>query len=381
MKLRSPETAFSGVRLTAVYTLPGPAGNAETVAKDLCHEQTVEFPADLVPAGSIRDHVVGCLQSIEPDLDGRWRATVTYAVETADDGLPQLLNLLFGNTSLKPGIRLVDLDLPDALLTRYRGPRFGPAGLRERLGVPERPLLASALKPMGLTPSQLAELAYALASGGIDLIKDDHGIADQPFCPFDERVARCAEAVARANAETGGKALYVPNVTAPADRLITRARRAKEVGAGGLLVAPGLVGLDAMRLLADDDALGLPILAHPALMGSFVVSGTSGVAHGPWFGTISRLAGADAFIFPSYGGRFSFSREECRALTLACAAPLGRLRPILPMPAGGMSLDRVPELLGTYGAQIALLIGGDLHRHGPSLVDGCRRFRALVETR
>ena len=148
-----------------------------------------------------------------------------------------------------------------------RGPRFGQAGLRALLGVPDRPLLCTAIKPMGLGPEALAELAYRLALGGIDLIKDDHGLADQPFCPFDERVPRCAAAVARANRETGRRVLYVPNVTAPALAISRRARLARDAGAGGLLFCPGLAGLDAMRALADDDDPGPTDPEPPGLPG------------------------------------------------------------------------------------------------------------------
>jgi len=50
-------------------------------------------------------------------------------------------------------------------------------------------------------------------AAGVDLIKDDHSLADQTSAPFAERVERCQEAVVRANGETGGNALYFPNVT------------------------------------------------------------------------------------------------------------------------------------------------------------------------
>ena len=64
--------------------------------------------------------------------------------------------------------------------------------MRERLGVYDRPFTFTALKPMGLPPEALAEEAYRCALGGIDLIKDDHGLMDQPFAPFRERVERAA---------------------------------------------------------------------------------------------------------------------------------------------------------------------------------------------
>ena len=91
-----------------------------------------------------------------------------------------------------------------------------------------------------------------------------------------------------------------------------------------------------MRAVADDDATSLPIMAHPAFRGDFVVRPEEGFSHGLIFGTLARLAGADATIFPNFGGRFSFSREECcRIVAAARRALLGLLRPIFPRrPAG-----------------------------------------------
>ena len=75
--------------------------------------------------------------------------------------------------------------------------------------------------------------------------------------------------------------------------------------AGAVLMIPGITGFDSMVQLARDDAFALPILAHPALLGSHVRAGFS---HRVLFGTLCRLAGADASIFPNYGGRFGFSQ-------------------------------------------------------------------------
>lgn len=378
--LPSRALTLSGERLTATYLLTGDAATAREKAEDLCLEQTVEFPADLLPPGDIPDQVVGRLLDLQPAGAGAHRARIDFAVETTGGELTQLLNVLFGNISLKPGVRLVGLDLPLGLLGRFRGPRLGAAGWRERLGVPRRPLLCTAVKPMGLPAADLADLVYQFALGGIDLIKDDHGLADQPFAPFRERVARCAEAVARANRETGEACIYLPNLTGPADRLHDNARFAKDAGAGGLLFSPGLGGLDVMRALADDDGLDLPIMSHPAFQGSLVVEPTAGIAHGVIFGQLARLAGADATIFPNWGGRFSFTREECVEIIAGCITTMGEIKPILPAPGGGMTLSRVPEMLETYGQEVIFLIGGGLHRAGPDLVAGCRYFRRLVES-
>jgi ribulose-bisphosphate carboxylase large chain len=55
----------------------------------------------------------------------------------------------------------------------------------------------------GSSTAALAEMAYQLALGGIDVIKDDHGLANQTWSPFEERVTACCAAVAKANEETG----------------------------------------------------------------------------------------------------------------------------------------------------------------------------------
>ena len=370
---------LSGERLAAVYRIQA-ADEAAALARarDICLEQTVEFPAALIPNAAIRDQIVGAVDALAAVGAGAWDATIRYPVEAAGGELTQLVNLLFGNVALQPGVRLMDFHLPKAMLTDIRGPRFGIGGLRRLLAVHDRPLLCTALKPMGLSPQALAGLAYELALGGIDLIKDDHGLADQPFCPFHERVPRCAEAVQRANRETGRHAVYLPNVTAPAHLVQSRAFAARDAGAGGLLFCPGLAGLDTMRMLTDDDGLGLPVLSHPAFIGGLAVSPTAGLSHAVLYGRLNRLAGADAAIFPHHGGRFSYAEAECRDIVAGCTDAIGALAPIFPVPAGGMQLARVPELRAYYGRDCILLIGGDLHAGDEGLVARARRFVTLA---
>jgi ribulose-bisphosphate carboxylase large chain len=367
-------------RFSVLYSLDGNEKTAYERARDICLEQTVEIPEILVPDGMIRDHVLGQIESFEARPEGGYSARISYALEVAGTGLTQLLNVLFGNISIKAGIRAERLDLPESMLRSFRGPRFGRPGLRERLGVPARPLLCSALKPLGLSPEGLAQLACRFALGGIDIVKDDHGLANQSFAGFRDRVRLCADAVERANRQTGRRAIYVPNVTAAFDEIHAKARFAREHGAGGLLVAPGLTGLDAMRYLADDDTLALPILAHPAFQGTYVLHPSSGMSHQLLFGQLPRLAGADATIYPNFGGRFGFTRDECLSIVRGTEMDMGSVKPIFPVAGGGMGLDHVPEILDAYGRDVILLIGGGLMTPGANLVENCRRFRALIES-
>ena len=376
-----PETTLdlSGERLSVIYRLIGDEEEAKRKAEDICVEQTIEFPLEFVPDDDIRGKIVGQIENFEGLDNGSYEATISFPVEIVGADFVQLLNLVFGNISIKPGIRLERFCLPDRLLAVFTGPRFGRQGWRARLEVPKRPLLCTALKPLGLSNEIMADLAYQFALGGIDIIKDDHSIADQDFSPYRERLERCVAAVERANRETGYRCVYMPNITASADDLVERARLAKRCGAGAVLVSPGLIGFDTMRRLSADDRLSLPIMSHPAFQGSFVVSPENGISHQALLGQICRLAGADATIYPNYGGRFSFNREECHSIVEGASAPMGSIKPIFPTPGGGMSMDRVPSMIDLYGREAIFLIGGDLHRRGSNLVKSCQYFRRLVE--
>lgn len=254
-----------------------------------------------------------------------------------------------------------DIDLSPGILGLCKGPRHGIAGLRAQAGIGENPLLMSAIKPVGLSTAELARLAHDFALGGMHFVKDDHGLVDQKTSPFEERLKACVEAVGEANAKSGGKTSFVPNITGPAPSIIERAKRAQEAGAGAVMIAPALTGYDVVRTLAADPDFLLPIVSHRT-----------------FFGTLHRLMGVDAVIYPNFGGRFGFTLEECLSIATACAADLGGPRAIAAAPGGGMTFARVPEIREAYGKDVMYLIGGALLQE-PNLVDACRRLVAIVQ--
>jgi ribulose-bisphosphate carboxylase large chain len=185
-------------------------------------------------------------------------------------------------------------------------------------------------------------------------------------------------AVKEANEITGRHSAYIPSLNMPFNQVIDAAHTAKELGAGGLLVLPGITGFDSLRVIAEDDTLALPILGHPAMLGSLVISKEIGIAHGIVFGTLMRLAGADISIFPNIGGRFSFTSEQCLEIADLSRQKLGSLNPITIAPAGGMTLERIPEMIDMYGKDTALLIGGALSRG--HLADNAARMCEMVRS-
>ena len=194
------------------------------------------------------------------------------------------------------------------MAARFGGPRFGVAGIRALTGVHGRPLTCSALKPQGLAPLQLAAIARTLARAGIDVVKDDHGLADQDAAPFRERVRAVQRAIDEANRETGQRCVYAPSLTGHFGQLRERTAIARDAGVRMILVAPMVSGVGSLAALARE--AGVPILAHPAL------AGAARIAPPLMLGKLFRLFGADATIFPNAGGRFTYSpRHASRSRT------------------------------------------------------------------
>ena len=342
--------------LLVTYEIKASAGKTiQEMADDICIEQTVEVVKQLAQDKWIQENIIGRVEGISQTGDNIFSVIISYPDEITAYQLPQLLSMLYGNISLKSGIKLIGIEFSDSFLSHFSGPGFGIDGLRRLLNVENRPLLATALKPMGKTPEELAGLAYKLALGGIDIIKDDHGLVDHSFCPFKERVQCCLSAINKAEEETGKRVLYFPNITDTHEKLIDHAERGKEMGVGGFLISPLIVGLDIMRYLADN--LGLPIMAHPALMGTLF----HGISTEIVLGDLMRLAGADMVIYPNYGGRFPFTEKICQETGYALKKKMGGLKTAFPVPAGGIDIKNIKSLKQFYGNDVVFLIGSSLY--------------------
>ena len=371
-------TEATGDRIVATYDLHDTGRSPGAVAAAIALEQTVEVPQALADASGLPPGVVGEIERIDVGAGtaGAARARLSYdpsVVEAA--GVPALINLVFGNVSMMPGVRLVDLAIPDRVLAVMPGPRHGVQGVRALIGVHGRPLLASALKPRGVPLSRLVEMAGAFARGGGDIIKDDQNLIDD-FETFKDRVKRCADAVEDGNQRTGRRCLYLPHVTGPLPALSRRFEYVARLGLPGVLACPFIAGLGTARSLARDHDLVL--MAHPAFSGGHFVSRREGIDHGLLFGTLLRIAGADIAVFANVGGRFEFTRDDCADIAVRLGAPLGGMPPAWPCPAGGMTFEQLPQMCADYGPDAVLLIGGALIGHGADLESSTREFLHVV---
>ena len=337
----------------AVYRLQVPPAMAAQRAQMLALEQSVEMPMEAVSDRRIVSDVVARVEQIEPQADGSSLASLSLAAETVCEDAGQLMNMLFGNCSLQPDVELVDIEVPASLARAFGGPNLGIDGLRRLTGAVGRPLTCTALKPIGSSVDQLSELCRTFAQAGIDVIKDDHGWANQRSAPFAERAAACQRVVHETNATSGRRTLYAPSLHGTHVQMLRQIELARQHGVSVFLIAPLICGVATFNALKREHP-DLAFIAHPAL------GGAGRIAPPALLGKLFRLFGADAVIFPNHGGRFTYPAETCRDIAHNNRAPWHGLRATLPVPAGGMSVERVPELKREYGADSMLLIGGSL---------------------
>ena len=92
-----------------------------------------------------------------------------------------------------------------------------------------------------------------------------------------------------------------------------------------------------------------------------------------------RLSSSGEVFLQNFGGRFSFTKEECVGIARATGETLGSLKQAFPAPGGGMTPERTQEMLDVYGKDFILLVGAGLHRAGPDLTANAARLLGTLE--
>src|SRR5438445_4549143 len=143
-------------RLQAIYLVRCDAPAIEERARAIAVEQSVEMPLSAIADDYVCSQIVGRVEGITERQDRLFEVRISLAAETVGRDPGQLINMLFGNTSLHDDVVLADVVVPKELIEAFGGPRHGLDALRRRAGAPARALTASPLKPQGLPAARLA---------------------------------------------------------------------------------------------------------------------------------------------------------------------------------------------------------------------------------
>lgn len=298
--------------------------------------------------------------------------TIRFPEANVENDIPSLLTMIFGKYSMAGAAKVMAVRLPE---NYGRRPKFGITGIRKRLGVAECPLIMAIFKPaLGLCADDYAAILKDVASGGLDIIKDDEIMGDLEVAPTLKRLETCRKVLDEVKQQTGRTILYAVNVTGSATKLIEKARLLVSVGANALLLNVLTYGFSVLDALAADPEINVPIFAHPALAGAMCAAPDYGMAYSVVLGTLMAHCGADAVLYPAHYGSLPFDLvEEARIRDIL------RSRNVFPVPSGGIHPGVVPKVLADYGSDVILNAGTGIMDHPDGPEAGVKAFFEAIE--
>jgi ribulose-bisphosphate carboxylase large chain len=326
-------------------------------------------------------------------IDGE-TADVAYETALFEPGnMAQIYSSVAGNIFGMKGvesIRLEAVHFPPALVASFPGPERGIPGIRQALGIHDRPIVGTIVKPkIGLSPKDQAQVVYEAMAAGCDVVKDDENLTSQAFCPFEERLKACLDAAKRAEDETGKAKGYIPNVTASTEVMLRRAWQVRNRGGRFAmvdLVTAGWSGVQSLR----GAGLGLVLHGHRAMHAAFTRSRAHGIAM-EVLARSARLVGMDQLHVGTAVGKMAGGDAEVRRCALALRGspseagegPLGQdwgsTLPAMPIASGGLHPGHIPDLWALFGRDVIMQFGGGIHGHPDGTVAGARAVRQALD--
>ena len=321
-------------------------------------------PLDTVPAPSLPG-------SKAPRSDAgrteyrRGRVVISFPLHNFGPSLPSLLATVAGNLyelQELSGIRLVDLELPDAFAERYPGPGFGIDGTRRLAQVQGRPLIGTILKPsIGLSKEPLCKLVRDLASAGLDFIKDDELQADPPYLPLAERIVAVMGEIQRVADATGKKAMYAFNITGDVEHMLRGHDLVKKHGGTCVMININSVGFAALAHVRRHSEL--PIHGHRANFGAMARHPQLGIGFTA-YQKVCRLAGVDHLHVGGFNSKFYETNEEVGRSISDCLTPLfGNYRVMPAISSAQWAGSALPIYAATKTIDIVHLAGGGIIAH------------------
>ena len=307
----------------------------------------------------------------------RAEVVLSFALDNVGTNLPVMLSMVRGNLFELPevsGLRLLDLELPEAFAAAYPLPQFGVAGTRKLTGVQGRPAdrhdHQAQYRPVA---RQTAELVGELAGAGVDFIKDDEVQADAPHSPFDQRVEAVMRAVDAAAQRTGTKTMVAFNITDELDAMFRHHDTVVAAGGSCVMVSlnsVGFVGLSALRRRCK-----LPIHGHRNGWGMLNRCPLLGVEFTA-YQKLWRLVGVDQIHVNGLRNKFSESDESVVKSIQACLTPLWGGHQAMPVVGSGQWAGQAGETYRRTGTvDLLFLAGGGIVGHPAGPAAGVRAIQ------
>tara|TARA_R110002050_G_scaffold57423_3_gene128895 strand:- start:51378 stop:52757 length:1380 start_codon:yes stop_codon:yes gene_type:complete len=311
------------------------------------------------------------------------------------------LTLAIGNNQGMRDVKcsqIQDFYVPPRMLQLFDGPSKDITDIWRLLG---RPLVdggyiaGTIIKPkLGLRPEPFAEAAYQFWLGG-DFIKNDEPQGNQTFCPMKKVIPLVADAMKRAQDETGEAKLFSANISADDHyEMLARADYILETfGPDADKVAflvDGYIGGPGMITTARRNYPGQYLHYHRA--GHGAITSPSSVRGYTTFvlAKLARLQGASGIHVGTMGyGKMEGTADDRNIAYMierdsACGPYYHQewygMKPTTPIISGGMNALRLPSFFENLGhGNIINTSGGGAYGHIDSPAAGATSLRQAFE--
>jgi len=329
---------------------------------------------------------------------------LAYPVELFDrnitDGramIASFLTLAIGNNQGMGDVeyaKMHDFYFPPEYLRLFDGPSTTIADMWRVLGRPHIDggfIVGTIVKPkLGLRPRPFADACYEFWQGG-DFIKNDEPQGNQVFAPLKETIPLVADAMRRAQDETGEAKLFSANITADDPfEMIARGEYILETFADladhvAFLVdgyVAGPTAITTARRRFPSQYLHYHRAGHGAVTSPQTQRGYTAFVHCK----MARVQGSSGI----HTGTMSFGKMEGEASDKFTAYMLERdsaegpyyhqewygMNPTTPIISGGMNALRIPGFFENLGhSNVVMTAGGGAYGHIDGGAAGARSMR------
>lgn len=377
---------------TLLYVEPAQGISFEKAVNAICGESSIGTWTDVETAEGIDSKRLSPHAFDLNEESGLFR--VAYPLDLFEpDNIPQVLSSIAGNIyGMKAidNLRVLDIHMPPAMVRTLEGPEFGIEGIRRILGVQDRPLVGTIVKPkVGLNEERHSRVAYEAWVGGCDIVKDDENLTSQPFNRFEKRVDLTLEKRDKAESETGEVKVYMPNITAETDKMLERLDYVKSQGGKYAMIDVVTLGFAAVQTVRKNNK-SLVLHAHRAMHGALTRNPRMGITMLA-LAKLYRFAGADQLHIGTAVGKMEGAKDEVKSIRDAItqdeipdskgllSQSWGGMKPVFPVCSGGLHPGLIDGLMQIMGKDIIIQLGGGIHGHPQGTLLGSTAARQAVD--
>lgn len=295
----------------------------------------------------------------------RAKVKVSWSIENFGHNLPVLISTLQGNLyeiTQFTGLKLMDLELPDAFKNHYRGPKFGIKGSKTSCGVGDRPIIGTIIKPsIGMSVVETAALVKTLIEAGIDFIKDDELMGATANSPFHERVKAIMKVIRDNEQQTGKKVMYAFNISDEIDDMQRKYDLIIKEQGSAAMISINSIGLAGTKKVCDNGEL--VIHGHRNGWGMLNRHPLLGIEF-PAYQKIQQLLGVDQLHVNGIQNKFWESDDSVVTSIKSCLKPFLGGNRILPVVSSGQWGGQAFETYKrTQTTDLLYMAGGGILAH------------------